>query len=106
MGDHHREQAEGDAEDLGEGVAEGEAGDDAGQGDRDHDQEGDRFPAEEVVPGDAQRGERSEHEAIGVATAPTLSELTKASLTSWLWIASPNHLVLRLSGGHFSVIPC
>jgi len=48
VADDDCEQAQVDPEHLGEGVAERDAGDDAGEGDRQHDQEGDRLAAEEA----------------------------------------------------------
>ena len=72
VADDHREEAEADAEHLGEGVVEGDAGDDPRQRDRQDDEEGDRLAAEEAVAADGERGEGAEQSAIAVAASADL----------------------------------
>ena len=58
--DHDREQAEVDAEDLGERRVQRDTGDDPRQRDREDHQERDRLAPEEPVPRHRDRGERAE----------------------------------------------
>ncbi len=58
----HGEQAEADAQHLGERVGESDAGHDAGQRDRQHYEERDRLATEEAMPRHGQRGEGAEQE--------------------------------------------
>ena len=87
MSGDHREQAELDAEDLGEGVAQRQSRDDPGQGDRDDHEKGDRLAAEEAVAGHRERRERAKTKATGVATSPTSTEVRSAWRAPGLWIA-------------------
>ena len=98
-----REQAEVDAEHLGEGGVQRHAGDDPGQRDRQDHEERDRLAAEEAEARDGERGERAEQDRDpGGAAAPPSAKSSSASRAPWLSIAFPNHSSVKPGGGHSS----
>ena len=105
MADHDREEAEVDAERLGQ-VAEGRVqrhpGDDPRQREREDDEERDRLPPEEAVASDGQRREGAEQERDRGRAERRLQETSSASRTPGLSIARPNHFVVSPGIGQTS----